>query len=457
MRLSPKLSLDFTFQTKEITYDYLCHHRPRFKLHQSWVRANPLEFQTKRPINPNWPELAISEVNIGDYFNGNPANIGILMGKPSGGLVDIDIDNTDALKFADRFMPKTNCIFGRQSKPRSHRIYKVRDAGRRETFDVNGMIAEIRGNGCCTVFPGSVHPSGEVVEFDNPMDFTPASSTWDELKKAVQKMAIGALLHQHWCPGHRHDLALSVTALLARQGWDREDVSELIEAVATESQDEDLKDRLACVETTFVKHSSGQVISSDSGLMASIPMQSLMEQRYGSQQTNDLAHLVGKRLVTASEGERGQKLAESKIKMMTGEDVLSCRHLYRDLFNYKPQFKLWLATNTLPTIVGTDEAIWRRIRVIPFSVTIPPDEQDKTLATRLAAELPGILNWALDGWKLWKEGGLKPPDQVVQSTGNYRTDEQLGRAVDRCRLRHRTGAKHEHEGATLIVQFVVRK
>ena len=69
-------------------------------------------------------------MNIGDYFNGNPANIGILMGKPSGGLVDIDIDNTDALRFADRFLPKTNCVFGRQSKPRSHRIYKVCDAGR---------------------------------------------------------------------------------------------------------------------------------------------------------------------------------------------------------------------------------------------------------------------------------------------------------------------------------------
>ena len=116
---------------------------------------------------------------------------------------------------------------------------------------------------------------------------------------------------------------------------------------------------------------------------------------------------------------------------MTGGDVLSCRHLYRDLFDYKPQFKLWLATNNLPTITGTDEAIWRRIRVIPFSVTIPPAEQDKTLTTRLAAELPGILNWAFEGWKLWKEGGLNPPDQVVQSTGNYRQENDLvGQWID---------------------------
>ena len=190
---------------------------------------------------------------------------------------------------------------------------------------------------------------------------------------------------------------------------------------------------------------------------ASVPMQSLMEQKYGSQQTNDLAHLLGQRLVTASEGEQGQKLAESKVKLMTGGDVLSCRHLYRDLFEYKPQFKLWIATNNLPTITGTDEAIWRRIRVIPFSITIPPADQDKTLTSRLAAELPGILNWALDGWELWKEGGLNPPDQVVQSTGTYREGEQLRRAVDRSCLRQGNRVSNEHEDATPIVPFLVRK
>jgi putative DNA primase/helicase len=82
-----------------------------------------------------------------------------------------------------------------------------------------------------------------------------------------------------------------------------------------------------------------------------IPMQSLMDQRYGSQ-TNDLAYLVGKRLVVASEGERGQRLAESKIKMMTGGDRISCRALYKNLFEFAPHFKLWLATNNLPTNFG---------------------------------------------------------------------------------------------------------
>ena len=92
-----------------------------------------------------------------------------------------------------------------------------------------------------------------------------------------------------------------------------------------------------------------------------IPMQGLMVQRYGSQ-TNDLAHLCGKRFVVASEGERAQSLAESKIKMMTGGDRIARRPLYKDFFEYVPEFKLWLAPNDLPTISGMDEAIWRRIR-----------------------------------------------------------------------------------------------
>src|SRR5262249_1495195 len=149
-----------------------------------------------------------------------------------------------------------------------------------------------------------------------------------------------------------------------------------------------------------------------------ILMQGLMEQRYGSQ-TNDLAHLFGKRLVVAFEGERGQRLAESKIKMMTGGDRIVCRHLYKDYFEFVPQFKLWLATNNLPTISGTDDAIWRRIRVIQFPVTIPVEEQDKTLGDQLLGELPGILNWALEGLEEWRQKGLNPPETVVHSTKRY--------------------------------------
>jgi len=177
---------------------------------------------------------------------------------------------------------------------------------------------------------------------------------------------------------------------------------------------------------------------------ATIPMQSLMEQRFGTQ-TNDLAYLVGKRLVVASEGERGQRLAESKIKMMTGGERISCRALYKNLFEFEPHFKLWLATNNLPTISGMDDSIWRRIRVIEFPVQIPPDQQDKTLADRLIKELPGILQWAMEGLKEWRKTGLAPPDSVLQSTRSYRQDsDTVGQWIDSacvCEPRLRTSAR----------------
>jgi putative DNA primase/helicase len=179
-----------------------------------------------------------------------------------------------------------------------------------------------------------------------------------------------------------------------------------------------------------------------------VPMQTLMQQRHGTQ-TNDLAHLVGKRFVVASEGEPGQRLAESKIKLMTGGDRIACRALYQNLFEFDPQFKLWLATNDLPEITGTTEAIWRRIRVIEFPVTIPPAEQDKGLAERLIAELPGILQWALHGLSEWRKAGLAPPECVLQSTKTYRHDnDTVGQWIESaciCESGRRASMKHLHE------------
>ena len=89
----------------------------------------PVKFQSKEPKIAGWPQLRLSANNIGDYFNGAPTKIGVLTGTPSGGLVDVDIDSPDALKFAPHFLPQTNCIFGRPSKLRSHWLYRVDDIG----------------------------------------------------------------------------------------------------------------------------------------------------------------------------------------------------------------------------------------------------------------------------------------------------------------------------------------
>jgi putative DNA primase/helicase len=116
---------------------------------------------------------------------------------------------------------------------------------------------------------------------------------------------------------------------------------------------------------------------------------------------------------------------------MTGGDRIACRPLYKDYFEFAPQFKLWLATNNLPTISGMDDAIWRRIRVIEFPIQIPPEEQDKALANRLIRELPGILQWAMEGLTEWRQIGLAPPECVLQSTISYRHDnDSVGQWIE---------------------------
>ena len=142
----------------------------------------PIKCKSKQPVNKGWPELRISKNDIGAYFNGERINIGILTGQPSHGLVDIDIDDLDALKFGPWFLPETRCVFGRASKPKSHWVYRVPEPRNHEKFGNEEIIVEVRGNGHCTVFPGSTHESGEVIEFDSRYDNDPSQATWSDRK-----------------------------------------------------------------------------------------------------------------------------------------------------------------------------------------------------------------------------------------------------------------------------------
>jgi putative DNA primase/helicase len=113
------------------------------------------------------------------------------------------------------------------------------------------------------------------------------------------------------------------------------------------------------------------------------------------------------------------------IKQITGGDTITARYLYSEHFEFRPQFKLFLATNHKPRIRGTDVAIWRRIHLIPFTVTIPNEEQDKGLPMKLRAEAPGILRWALEGLAEWRRSGLSAPAQVTDATREYRTEQDV--------------------------------
>ena len=151
------------------------------------------------------------------------------------------------------------------------------------------------------------------------------------------------------------------------------------------------------------------------------PTEMLLAKRSGGV-PNDVARLKGARCVSASETEEGRRLAESLVKDLTGQDTITARFMRAEFFDFKPTHKLWLSTNHKPEIRGTDTAIWRRIRLVPWSVTIPPTEQNKKLPATLRHELPGILAWIVRGCLEWQRRGLQAPDEVRKATGAYRAE-----------------------------------
>jgi putative DNA primase/helicase len=133
----------------------------------------------------------------------------------------------------------------------------------------------------------------------------------------------------------------------------------------------------------------------------------------------DLAGLRGARLVTAVETEGGRRWAESKIKTLTGGGKISARFMRQDFFEYTPQFKLMIAGNHKPGLRSVDEAIRRRFNLVPFAVTIPPDQRDPHLGEKLKTEWPGILSWMIRGCLDWQKHGLNPPKAVTFATSAY--------------------------------------
>lgn len=163
------------------------------------------------------------------------------------------------------------------------------------------------------------------------------------------------------------------------------------------------------------------------------PADTFLERREGGI-PNDLARLPGARFVAAVETGEGRRLAETLLKRLTGGDMISARFLRQEYFEFTPTFKAWIATNHRPEIRGTDDAIWRRICLIPFEVTIPENERDLQLAPKLRAELPGILRWAVEGCLAWRDHGLTRATAVSTATAVYRADmDLLGSFLDeRC-------------------------
>ncbi len=152
------------------------------------------------------------------------------------------------------------------------------------------------------------------------------------------------------------------------------------------------------------------------------PPETLMVQKHGRSGSNDLARLKGVRVTISNEVEEGSRLSESLIKQMTGSDAISARFLYAEFFDFIPQFKIWIAGNHQPVIRGSDDGIWRRLHLLPFTVTIATEKRDKNLPAKLRTELPGILNWAIKGCLEWQKSGLQPPQNILTAVAEYKSD-----------------------------------
>jgi putative DNA primase/helicase len=161
-----------------------------------------------------------------------------------------------------------------------------------------------------------------------------------------------------------------------------------------------------------------------SGYAMKCPPDLLLAKRNDSHPT-DRASLFGKRLVVAIETEENRRLNESMVKELTGGDDITARRMREDFWTYKPSHTVFMATNHKPVIRGTDRGIWRRVKLVPFTVAVGDAVAIKDMPARLRAEWGGILAWCVRGCLAWQARGLATPDEVVVATAKYRGDQDL--------------------------------
>ncbi len=214
--------------------------------------------KSKSPARDGWQNERLGEAEIRERFSKAPCNLSVLLGGPSGGLTDIDLDCAEARLLAPAFLPTTDAIFGRPTSPASHWLYYVDsvtstrrfvDPTKNEDTDERTTLVEIRSTGCHTLFPGSTHPNGEQVSWSRDGD--PERVNADKLSQKVSRLAAAALLARHW-PGHgsRQDAALALAGGLLRAGWGADEGSSFIGGVAAAARDEETAKRAAAAVYT---------------------------------------------------------------------------------------------------------------------------------------------------------------------------------------------------------------
>lgn len=218
----------------------------------------PIPHRAKRPAIEGWQNLRITATDAPHYFfeNGAPQNIGVLLGEPSNSLTDLDMDWREVVQLARHFCPET-LIFGRSGNVSSHALVRCVGAVTKKFSlpeEHGGMVLELRSTGCQTVMPGSTHPSGEAIEFENDAEIIEIPR--DKLEARCAHWASAAVLLRYWTKGHRDELAATLAALLLRAGWKAEHVDRYIEYIATAAGDDNVRDRLKAhaVEKAITKN-----------------------------------------------------------------------------------------------------------------------------------------------------------------------------------------------------------
>lgn len=173
-------------------------------------------------------------------------------------------------------------------------------------------------------------------------------------------------------------------------------------------------------KSTFLNTITGML-----GDYAQIAPMDVFLEAHNERHPAELAMLRGARLVVGQETEQGRRWAVSRLKTLTGGDAISARFMRQDFFTFMPTFKLVLAGNHKPGLGNVEEAIKRRLHLVPFTHTIPAPERDKKLMEKLRAEWPGIMAWAVRGCLRWQRLGLRPPAIVRSATDDYLVDEDV--------------------------------
>lgn len=168
----------------------------------------------------------------------------------------------------------------------------------------------------------------------------------------------------------------------------------------------------------------------------------------------DLVRLRDRRFICISESEKDDKLAEGLIKNLTGGGMVICRTLHHEPVEFKALFKIWLDTNYKPQVRGTDQALWNRLKVIPFDTTIPKDKIDLNFGEKLEQELSGILNWAIEGYRLYQVEGLSMPDEMDEIIKDYAEDmSTLDQWLKECVELNVVGIKVGHTSKELFQSY----